>query len=177
VPLVPPHFFNFMREQHGLTGTPEYHIWEGMKQRCTNPKSPEYCNYGERGILLCDRWHSFSNFIADMGFRPDPSLSIERLDNNKGYEPGNCVWASLTVQNRNRRNNHNITFDGRTQCITVWAQEYEIGLYVLEHRLKRGWSVERALNTPTQRRTISAEERSERTRRAWITRRAMSCKA
>jgi hypothetical protein len=80
-----------------------YYSWQGMIQRCTNPANPKYPQYGGRGILVCDRWREYSNFLADMGPRPSNSHSIERRDTNGNYEPTNCVWATATVQGRNRR--------------------------------------------------------------------------
>jgi hypothetical protein len=87
---------------HGMTLSPEYRIWRGMHQRCTNPNSTKYENYGGRGITVCDRWRSFENFYADMGPRPE-GLTIERINNEQGYGPGNCKWATYSEQNLNRR--------------------------------------------------------------------------
>lgn len=82
----------------------EYNVWSGMKQRCYNPNSAQYLDYGGRGITVCDRWiNSFENFLSDMGKKPSYDLSIERVDNDKGYSPDNCIWADRTTQNRNRR--------------------------------------------------------------------------
>lgn len=88
--------------RHGLTGSPTYNTWASMKQRCLNPNSPKYRLYGGRGITICDRWLKFENFLADMGERP-PGLTLDRIDNDGDYEPGNCRWATSTQQIANRR--------------------------------------------------------------------------
>lgn len=90
---------------HGLTDTPEHKAWMGMRARCYNPNHQSYKNYGGRGITVCDRWRdSFHSFLEDMGPRPADHLSLDRRDNDRGYEPGNCRWATDLQQNRNRRN-------------------------------------------------------------------------
>lgn len=89
--------------RHGMTGTPEHAAWSRMRSRCNNPRNNSYKNYGGRGIKVCDRWESFENFYADMGPRPSPDHSLDRKDNELGYGPANCRWATYSEQIRNRR--------------------------------------------------------------------------
>ncbi len=90
---------------HGMSNSHEFAIWSGMIQRCTNPLNKAFKNYGGRGINVCDRWKSsYENFFSDMGRRPGPNYSIERVDNDRGYEPSNCIWATASQQAKNRRN-------------------------------------------------------------------------
>lgn len=91
------------RKTHGRRDTPEYRAWDGMKQRCTNPKARGYDRYGGAGITVCDRWmYSFENFYADMGDRPSSEHSLDRIDGSKGYSPNNCRWATRSEQQKNR---------------------------------------------------------------------------
>jgi hypothetical protein len=149
--------------KHGMSETPEYHVWEGMLQRCTNPQYHQYSYYGGRGITVCLRWMQFENFFADMGRRP-PNLSLERIDNNVGYEPGNCRWATKTEQQNNRRNTVNLTIDGVTKSVTQWSMETGIGTRTLEHRLKSGWHPKQAVFTkvrPHRRKHAASSCRAE----------------
>jgi hypothetical protein len=91
------------RRTHGMSSTPEYFAWAAMLSRCHNPANPRYDDYGGRGITVCDRWRAdFAAFLADVGRRPSPAHSLDRIDNDRGYEPGNCRWATAYVQARNR---------------------------------------------------------------------------
>jgi hypothetical protein len=131
---------------HGLYGTPEYKTWAGMKRRCLNKNEKAYERYGGAGVTISQRWSdSFEAFIADMGQKPSPTHTIDRIDNKLGYEPGNCRWVTTAEQNRNKRNNRHITFNGATKTLTEWAREYRIHHALLAYRLNHGWSVERAL--------------------------------
>lgn len=139
--------------KHGMSRTPEYHAWQAMNQRCSNPKNPEYKNYGARGITVCERWQSFDNFLADMGKRPSPDLSLERERNNDGYSSTNCKWATKAEQSNNRRAQHLVEFDGREQTVTRWENELGMKRGRLSNRLFAGWSIERAITTPINSRT------------------------
>lgn len=135
---------------HGMSRTPIYETWCRMINRCYNKSGKDWNIYGGRGIKVCDRWrYSFENFFADMGSLYKKGLTIDRKNNDKDYKPENCRWATQKQQQRNRGNNHNITFNGKTQCIAAWAEELGIKISTLGMRLTTyGWSVKRALTTP-----------------------------
>lgn len=133
---------------HGKTKSREYRIWKQMRSRCERATSPDYANWGGRGIKVCDRWQSFANFLDDMGECPD-GASIDRFpDNNGNYEPGNCRWATYTEQARNKTNNHLLTFNGETACIAEWSERTGISQKLIRVRILGGWSVEDALSLP-----------------------------
>lgn len=134
------------RRWHGGKGTPEYAIWRAMLDRCNHRARPESArNYRDRGIRVCERWQRFEFFLADVGRRPAPHLTLERIDNDGHYEPGNVRWATRAEQNENRRNTRRISFNGKTQSIAAWNRELGLGYGVLRRRLKEGWPLDVAM--------------------------------
>ncbi|WP_454751671.1 hypothetical protein [Cupriavidus necator] len=131
--------------KHGAIGTPEYVAWGHMKSRCYNTANPDYPNWGGRGIRVCDRWReSFVEFLADMGPRPD-GMTIERMDNDGDYEPGNCRWATRREQARNTRRSRYLTVSGVTRTVAEWCEKTGMSERMVRRRLDRGWSAMRAL--------------------------------
>lgn len=133
-----------MNLTHGMTHTPEFRTWQTMMQRCENPKDTHFKNYGARGITVCAHWHAFKNFYDDMGPRLE-GMTIDRIDNNLGYEPSNCRWASLKEQHRNTRRNRSIEYLGKTATLIEWSEQTGIPYGTLAQRLRNGWSIDRAL--------------------------------
>jgi len=120
----------------------------GMIERCYNRDSPQYYWYGARGIKICDEWlQNMPAFFSDMGVPPSLDYSIDRIDCNGDYEPSNCRWATKEEQNNNTRRSKLIEWNGKTQSIRDWAKEYDIASRSLSDRLRRGWSMERALDS------------------------------
>lgn len=141
--------------KHGLYKSRLYGIWSNMKTRCFTKSYKLYPDYGGRGITVCDEWkNSFMNFYnwaMSNGYSDD--LSIDRIDNNKGYYPDNCRWADKSTQSKNRRSTKNITYKGITKCLSEWSKELGIDRRTLNTRIyKYGWSIEKAFNTPVNRR-------------------------
>lgn len=128
---------------------PGYYSWKKIHARCYNPKSSGYKNYGGRGISVCERWKCFENFIADMGPRPRPGMSIERVDNNGDYCPSNCRWATITDQQRNKRTNLYYTFRGRRMLLQDIASEIGMNKTTLYQRVVvRKWELGKATEIP-----------------------------
>ena len=120
-----------------------YTCWLSMIQRCCNPNNSRYKDYGGRGITVCEEWKDFTNFLSDMGERPN-GKSIDRINVNGNYEPSNCRWATTKEQQNNLRNNRKVVYKGKTLTITELAEIFDIDRYVLYARLKRaGWNVEK----------------------------------
>lgn len=141
---------NVSMATHGMTHTAEFESWNSMKDRCYNCNTAGFKHYGGRGIFVCDRWlHSFEAFHADMGNKPSRRHTLDRIDTNGNYEPLNCRWALPKQQQRNRRNNRRFQFRGRELCLAEIAEETKRDYYLLHNRLRRGWSIERAVSQST----------------------------
>jgi len=131
--------------RHGMAGTKIYIMWSGMKDRCQNPNNKFYNYYGGRGITVCERWQDFSAFYADMGDCPE-KCSIDRMDNNKGYSPENCRWATKSEQATNRRSNRRVEFDGKLLTISEISRETGVHWNTISGRLNLGWGIEKAIS-------------------------------
>lgn len=136
-------------QQRGHTRT--YRIWSNMRSRCTNPRVPHWKNYGGRGITVAPEWSRFENFLRDMGQAPD-DLSLDRIDNFKGYCKANCRWATRREQRLNSRAHlRPLTFKGETRLLKDWARHLGIKRATISNRINiHGWSVERALSTSVE---------------------------
>lgn len=131
---------------------PEYAIWVALIARCHDPSAPAYPNYGGRGIAVCARWRaSFVDFISDVGRRPEPHLTIERIDNAKGYEPGNCTWTTRSAQMNNTRLTTFVEYRGERVALTVLCRRLGVDVANVRWRLKNRWSIEDAVREPTRR--------------------------
>lgn len=141
-----PRFTSERVRTHGMSGTPTYRVWAGMMGRCSDAaKGKTRRLYWDKGIRVCERWHSFENFLADMGERPD-GMTIERNDGYEGYAPWNCVWATSKVQGRNTTANHIVEHQGMRKTVSEWAEDLGIKPNTLTYRLRRGMPPERALS-------------------------------
>lgn len=121
-----------------------------MIQRCTNHNNKSYHNYGGREITVCKEWRKFENFLEDMG-EPPKGYQIDRINNNEGYYQANCRWATRKQQQRNTRNNHLISYKGKIQCLSAWAEKIGIPYGTLKSRFYCNWSIEKALTTPVKK--------------------------
>jgi hypothetical protein len=130
---------------HGLSKTLAYSSWIQMRHRCENPARTKYEYYGGSGITICKRWAKFENFYADMGERPSPVHTLERIKNDRGYSPSNCRWATRKEQAQNRRNSVVITHKGRTQTVAAWAEQMGVCYGTIYTRHRAGWPVARIL--------------------------------
>lgn len=125
--------------------TSEYHCWTGIRQRCRNPNNCNYKHYGARGISVCDRWDKFENFLADMGPKPSPDHTIERVDANGDYTPSNCVWLHKDKQARNKTNNRLVFFEGEEITLAEALERSGLSKDTVLHRVSKGMTYEEAL--------------------------------
>ena len=128
-----------------------YATWKAILSRCLNPADKSFERYGGRGIEVCERWqggYGFAHFLADMGERPSPEHSVDRINNDGNYCPENCRWANRSQQQRNTRATRWLEYQGQTKPLAEWAERHGIPVKRLRDRLKHGWSIEKALNTP-----------------------------
>jgi len=139
--------------RHGMHKTAEYRAWGSIRQRCGNPKNTQFKDYGGRGIRVCQEWlDSFDTFYAYIGPKPSPQHTIDRIDINGHYEPGNVRWATKKEQERNKRNSRFVEYEGQTKTIAEWAESSSVTRDVLWHRIKLGWSMDDALTATKYRR-------------------------
>ncbi|MBQ1790821.1 MAG: hypothetical protein II008_11615 [Oscillospiraceae bacterium] len=133
---------------HGLSKHPLYHVWLNMKSRCSNPNNHKFELYGKRGITVCKEWASsfmaFYTWATANGY--EKGLSLDRIDNNEGYCPENCRFATAEQQNQNRRVNRTITYKGKTQCLAAWGREIGIDEITIARRLDKGLPVQDVLS-------------------------------
>ena len=138
--------------KNGSQGYKTFIAWQSMLWRCNNPNRRDYKDYGARGIAVCARWRDFGAFLLDVGLKPE-GYTLGRIDNDGQYEPGNVRWETPRQQARNRSSNTRITFNGQTKNLCEWAEETGVRRDTIGKRLEKGWSVERALSTPTLHRS------------------------
>jgi len=142
------------KKVHGLASRrmphPLYYRWWDMIRRCTDDRRRDYRYYGGRGISVCERWMHVDNFVSDMGSQFRPGLTIERRDNNAGYSPDNCYWATRAEQSRNRRSTHLVTINGVTLGVAEWIRRFGIKWSTVWARLSKGWDYAKAISTPVR---------------------------
>jgi hypothetical protein len=135
-----------MSKTHGESKTRLYRIWKSMRERCNCITNKRYKDYGGRGIKICNEWSEFSDFkkwATNNGYKED--LTIDRIDNDKPYNPDNCRWATIKQQNNNSRNVRYLEFNGENHSVTEWANMLNMNVQIIYGRLSKGWSIERAL--------------------------------
>lgn len=138
---------------HRMTHTRLHNIWAKMRQRCNSPKDNCYYRYGAKGITVCDEWnHSFESFYEwSMKNGYSDSLTIDRIDNSKGYYPENCRWVTFADQQRNKSSNIVITYNGETKILAEWCRYFNVNYSMVRERLKRNWTFEKAIFTPSKK--------------------------
>lgn len=132
------------KKTHGMKGSKTYAVWHSMRSRCKNERHPSFKDYGGRGIAIDKRWDRFENFYQDMGEKPE-GMSIDRIDNNKGYSKENCRWANSEEQCNNRRNSKLYLINGKSMSLPQWCRELSIPESTVKNRISRGMSINQAL--------------------------------
>jgi hypothetical protein len=136
-------------KRHGMTGTRIYKIWVEIKSRCNNPNDSSFKRYGGKGISVFKEWDNFDAFYDwSMSNGYAENLTIDRIDNNKGYSPDNCRWVTMKEQANNKTNNHIVVYKGKEYTISQLAEIYGVPYKKLWKRIKLNWSIEKALSTP-----------------------------
>lgn len=139
--------------------SPEYRTWQSLKNRCYRIKNSDYSRYGGRGISVCDSWrNSFTQFLADVGRQPSPEHSIERIDNDGNYEPGNVRWATPFEQSRNKRNSRYFESGGKRLCLTDWAKELGVNRRTVLRHVRLGSDLSKVRKLPDGRTTVCVTE-------------------
>lgn len=148
---------NKRRSTHGGSYSRIYGVWSGIKVRCFDKNDPCYCNYGGRGITMCEEWknsfEAFRDWALQNGYdndAPKGKCTLDRIDVNGDYTPENCRFVDIKTQDRNRRTNNRITYNGQTHTLVEWSELIGIKSATLSHRIHSGWSVERALTQPLE---------------------------
>ena len=139
----------------------EFNSWLCMRSRCTQPSHRSYNNYGGRGITVCSRWQDYDAFMADMGPKPGPEYTLDRIDVNGPYSPENCRWVTNAAQQRNKRTNRLVTAFGETLCLAEWGRRYNLRPETISERLASGWDTEKAVSKPSQKRRGDASPQKE----------------
>jgi hypothetical protein len=148
---------------NGRRATTEYWAWINIRRRCHDSSFRNFADWGGRGIAVCERWReSFENFLDDMGHKPSPHLSLDRINNDLGYEPGNCRWATMKVQSNNRRSSITLSLGDETMSESDWCKRLGLAIGSVSKRLAAGWDTVSAL---TLRRTPNGAERQRITAR------------
>ncbi len=145
---------NASKSNKSISNTTEYNTWVHINQRCHNQNNKDYAGYGGRGIIVCDLWRtSYEAFLMCVGKKPTPEHSIERIDVNGNYEPGNVCWATVTEQARNKRSNVRVTIDDVTKTVVEWAEDDRcpVSAKAIYKRLERGWDPQDAVLKPLRK--------------------------
>lgn len=151
---------------HSGCGTKLYNIWSEMRRRCSNPSHARYRRYGGRGVTVCAEFMDFATFrdwSLKNGYMDDHGLSLDRIDNDGGYRPDNCRWTDSRTQARNSSKVRRVAFNGRNLCLSEWEEFSGISQKIISLRLRRGWTMERILATPSDGRSERWKKKSPST--------------